>query len=266
MKKVVRSLCMIGCLALAIGIVWLCNTYLGSGNWPVRFHAELDEFFGEGNWECVSEEQKESLMYSVTYRDVITEAYTEKSGTYKNWYIAWTTPAGETEIWQITNHTLKINHDKYGFFSGKRYSNKQAFVLELMEIAQSVAAEEVHRDILEELLTQEEADCIDISVSYYGGNPEPEFYDRLWKEDWFGADDITADNFLSTELYDFYLWIHVYDYRFEKLSEEEQQHVLDSFETIQQALLEAYGEHASFELYLGDGYRVKYIDGIRQDS
>lgn len=265
MKKMIKMLGIIAGLALVIGIGWLCSTYLGSGNWPRRFHSELDEFFGEGTWECISEEEKESMMYTVTVRDASTDSDSERPGRYKNWYIEWTTPDGEKEIWRITNHALKINHDENWFFSKKRLSNKEAFVLELREIAESIAAEEVHRDIIEKLLTEEEADCISISVGYYGGNPEPEFYDRLWEEEWFRADSVTAEDFLSTELYDFYFWIHVYEYRFEQLSEEEQQHVTDSFEAIQQELLEQYGEDATFELYLGDGYRVEYMDGIKQD-
>lgn len=265
MKKIVRILGIIGCLALALVLAWLCSTYLGSGNWPRRFHAELDEFFGEGNWKCISEEEKESMIYSTTYRDTTTGTTSERPGSYKNWYIEWTTPAGEKEIWEITNHALKINHDKNWIFSKKRLSNKEAFVLELREIAESIAAEEVHRDIVEGLLTQEEAECISISMMYHGGNPQPEFYDRLWEEEWFKADSITADDFLVTELHDFYIWIHIYDYRFQNLSEEEQQHVTDSFEAIQQTLVRQYGEHASFEIYLGDGYSVEYIDGVKQD-
>ena len=31
--------------------------------WPLRFHGELDRFFGTGNWETVSEETKRSMMY-----------------------------------------------------------------------------------------------------------------------------------------------------------------------------------------------------------
>lgn len=92
------------------------------------------------------------------------------------------------------------------------------------------------------MLTQEEADCISISMMYHVGNPQPEFYDRLWEEEWFKADSITADDFLAAELQDFYIRIHIYDYRFQNLSEEEQQHVTDSFEAIQQALIRQYGE------------------------
>lgn len=265
MKKIIGIIGVSVGLALVIGIGWLCSTYLGSGNWPRRFHSELDAFFGEGTWECISEEEKESRMYKVTVRNAGTDSSSQMPGSYKNWDIAWTTPAGEKEIWRITNHTLKINQDENWIFSKKRLSNKQAFVLELRQIAESIAAEEVHQDIIEKVLTEEEADCITVSVGYYGGNPKPEFYDKLWEEEWFQADSITMDNFLATELYDFSLWIHIYEYRFEQLSEEEQQHVLDSFAVIQQLLLEKYGENATFELYWGDDYEVEYINGVKQD-
>lgn len=265
MKKATGVIGAIVFLAVAAVAVWLCGTYLGSGNWPQRFHSELDEFFGEGNWQCISEEEKESRMYTVTVRSANTGLDTEEPGTYKNWNIEWTTPAGEKEIWTITNHALKINHDRNGLLSGKRLSNKEAFILELREIAESIAAEEVRKDIIEKILTKEEADCLAVYLSYHGGNPAPEFYDNLWEEEWFRADAVTADQFLSTELYDFYIRVQVYDYRFEKLSNEEQQHVIDSFDAMQQALLEQYGNHASFEIYLGEGYSVEYIDGVKQD-
>ncbi|MGN0659695.1 MAG: hypothetical protein ACI4LA_08810 [Emergencia sp.] len=38
--------------------------YFLSQNWTIRFRAELDSFFGEGNWECISEETKDSMIYS----------------------------------------------------------------------------------------------------------------------------------------------------------------------------------------------------------
>lgn len=118
-EKIVRILGITGCLALALVRAWLFSTYLGSGNWPRRFHTELDEVFGEGNWKCISEEEKESLIYSTTYCDTTTGTTSEIPGSYKNW-----------------------------IFSKKRLSNKEAFVLELREIAESIAAQEVHRDIL----------------------------------------------------------------------------------------------------------------------
>ena len=29
-------------------------------SWPLRFQRELDRFFGEGAWQCISQEEKES--------------------------------------------------------------------------------------------------------------------------------------------------------------------------------------------------------------
>ena len=93
-------------------IVCLCVTYLGNGNWPKRFGTELNHFFGPENWELLSSESKESLMYTTTTRDT-TGISQEVPGTYKNWQILYTDPSGKETVYQITNHTLKINHDKH---------------------------------------------------------------------------------------------------------------------------------------------------------
>lgn len=89
-------------------------------------------------------------------------------------------------------------------------------------------------DIILEVLTKEEASCVEITMSYEGGNPEPEVYDALIKETWFKANEIRALDYLSTDIYDFYLYIRVHDHRMEELPEEEKQHVVDSFEVIQE--------------------------------
>ncbi len=244
-------------------IVCLCVTYLGNGNWPKRFGTELNHFFGPENWELLSSESKESLMYTTTTRDT-TGISQEVPGTYKNWQILYTDPSGKETVYQITNHTLKINHDKHWLLSSSRYSSRQALILELMDIAFSIAADKVHDDLLLTVLTEQEASCLDVSISYHGGNPEPEFYDQLWREPWFTADNVNAEKFLSCDLYDFYLQINVFDYRFKNLTTEEQQNVLDHFDSIQELLLNQYGAHASFELYFGDGYQTEYVDGIKQ--
>lgn len=245
------------------GAVW---GYLAFQNWTIRFSSELDRFFGEGNWECVSMEEKTSRMYTEYYRSRDTGLSEEVPGSYKNWDILFTTADGAPEIWTITNHTLKINHDKYGFLSSKRYSAKQALILEFMDISHGLVCDELHTELFRQSLSEHEADCMEIVMMYHGGNPKPDFYDALWKEAWFNITDATVTEYLTTELYDFYLYIRVHDYKFEKLTDEEKARVQKSLQEAEQTLLERYGKNASFEIYFGENQgaeHVEYVEGIK---
>jgi hypothetical protein len=251
---------------LCVGGLWfLFDTYLGSGNWILRFDSRLDRFFGQENWEYLSAESKDSIIYTEyrSSRNGLPYA-DEVPGKFKNWTIAFSNRYGEAEVWTITNHTLKINHDRYWLFSPNRYSNSQALVQELMEIACACAGDQVLRDVILQTLTPEEASCLSVDISYQGGNPEPAFYDALWEEPWFTANGVTAKDFLTSSLCDFYLDIRAYDYRLERLTTEEQQNVLNSFEAIRDTLLDLYGEYASFRIYLDGDHRAEYFRGVEQ--
>lgn len=253
-------------LLICILIISLFVIYYRNKNWTVRFKSELDQFFGKENWECISEETKKSIIYTeyiiVRSNPVLSE---EVPGKYTDWNIKFSNKDGNEEIWKITNHTLKINNDKYGIFSSKRYSNKQALILELMDISCGLAAEEVLNDVIKNELPDNIADCLRISISYNGGNPQPEFYDELFEQSWFNINDISAENFLRCDLYDFYIDIFAFDYKVEKLTEEEQQILFDSMKNIEEKLLDKYKENASFEIYFDKEHKVQYIDGNKQE-
>lgn len=61
MKKIKPVIAAIIILALAAGIA---AVHLYAQNWTKRYSQELDNFFGEGNWVCIDEETKESIIYS----------------------------------------------------------------------------------------------------------------------------------------------------------------------------------------------------------
>ncbi len=247
-------------LAVVIGTIL-------SKNWTIRFHSELNHFFGKGNWECIDQETKESLIYDdyviVHSNPALSGA---EPGRFQNWYIQFTNRNGEEEVWQITDHTLKINHDRYGFFSPKRYSQKQAFVLELMDISFSLAGEEIWEEFIQSCLPEAAADCFEVAVSYTGGNPEPEFYDELWAQPWFTANTVTAGDYLSCDLHDFYLEIRAHDYRLEKLTEEEYQETAKALPDIAAELLEEFGDSASFTIYFDGELWAEYVDGVKTEQ
>lgn len=253
-KKVVIFVTAIIVIGIIIAIVIYMN------NWPLRFSKELNKFFGEGNWEYVSNEIEESRMFEESRKDPLTNTRQQEAGHYKNWQIS-VNRNNQEEFWEISNHTYKINHDKYWLLSSKRYSAKEAFILELMDIAEEIVEEKTQEEIINGLYPEKEADCFDITLMHHGGNPEPNFYNELYKQDWFTADKVTAKDFLETDLYDFYLYIRIDDYKLEKLTEEEQQTLLATRENLEQRLLEEYKEDASFEIYFNENNKSEYADG-----
>lgn len=227
--------------------------------WPLRFQGQLDDFFGKDNWEVISEDTKESLMYdkNITIRDAAWSSE-EIPGKFHEWDISFTNRNGDTEVWTISDHTMKINHDKYWLLSPDRYSAKQSLGQELMDISFSMAGEQVHKKILQALLPGVEADCVVVDIAYRGGRPDPELYDELLDAPWFTANDVTAEDFLRSDLNDFYLDIYAYDYRVDKLSSDERRHLLGSLTDIENLLKDTYGDYVDYEIYLGDGCRAEY--------
>lgn len=254
-------------IGIIIIVIALYGVYRFLSGWTIRYRSELDDFFGEGNWEVISEETKKDRKDYVRRENIFgeTSGQKKKVGFYREWDIQFENKDGEDEIWKLSTHTYVYNHERYSFFNPKRYSGKNALTLELMEISFAVVEEEVHNNIVKQGLTDEEAQCIYVDMSYRDGNPPPSFYDDLADEDWFNIEGVTAGNYLATDLYDFYLHIGVHEYRIEQLSEEEQDNVKDSLDDIAKRLLEAYGNNASFEINY-DGYKVEYDDGEKVDS
>lgn len=247
-------------IGILIAVIFIIAAVLGGTyymqSWPLRFRGEFDQFFGKGNWELISSEAEISRMYKVYYHASDPLYSSERKGTYHNWNIGFTNRDGEKEAWTITDHTLKINHDRRDWFDPMRYSTRQALTLELMDISFSVAAAEVSGDVLEAVLPLAEAECLEVDISYHDGNPPPEFYDQLAREPWFTANEVSVQDYLDTDLYDFYIKIHAHDYRVEKLTPQEQQHLMDSLKTIEQSLKDTYGDDVAYEIYLGEGIRA----------
>lgn len=261
MKKFKTLIPIIVILLIIILIVFaICQK-----NWTIRFSNYLDDFFGEGNWKCISEETKDSILVDKhIHFHQNPELDFDIPAKYKKWFILFTNKNGEEEIYEISNHVYIISKDKYDFFSSSRYSAKQSLISELMDISIS----EINDDILEKyiltVLPSNIADCINVDISYIGGNPNPKFYDKLSKQNWFNIYDIDAEKYLSTDLYDFYIDIKAYDYKIEKLSDEEQQELFDSMSTIEEKLVKDFESNASFEIYFTKDYHVKYINGVKQ--
>lgn len=238
--------------------VFLYSAWQGRQEWPRRFRTELDEFFGEGNWEWVSEETRSSSMFeegdihsSYPYSPQIDRM----PGKYHVWNIVFTNRNGEKELWVLSDHTMMINHAKNKPLSPGRYSPKQAFTQQLMEISMEAAQEEIKQEILYPLLSEKEADCLDVSISYHNGNPTPEMYDELIKQPWFKANEVMPSDYIDSSLHDFYIWIRAHDYKVDKLTESERQHLMDSLDELEKMLKETYGTDVGYEIYLDEEHK-----------
>lgn len=266
LKKFKKTGIVILILALAAIAVCLFLFWHRQQTWPVRFHSELDKFFGEGNWEYLSEETKESRMYTVHYHsNSYSGTYNQEvPGKYHNWDIRFTNRDKQDELWTITDHAMKINHSKTNLFSSGRFSAKQALIRELMEVSFMAAGEGLRKELLK-ILPQQEADCLAIDISYRGGNPPLDIYEKLMEKPWFTADQVSVSDYLACDLYDFYLWIHAHDYRVKKLTEDEQRHLTGCLGQMEDLLRSTYGNHADYEIYLDDGHTSKYTAGLETD-
>ena len=226
--------------------------------WPLRFHRELDQFFGAGNWESVSEQAKHSMMYDL-YIIRGTGLSGSTDGSFHEWDIAFTNREGEPEIWTISDHTLKINnHDHWFPLDPGRYTAKQALGQELMELAFDMAGEEVLDETLSDILTESERASLEVEISFHGGRPDRKLYTQLLAEPWFNIQELDAEKFLQSDLCDFYVDVFAYDYRVDDLSEIEQEHLYRFLGDIEQALRDVFGDYADYEIYLGEGYSAEY--------
>jgi hypothetical protein len=135
-----------------------------------------------------------------------------------------------------------------------------------MNISEEIVAEKFKEEIISDLYSEKEVECFDVTLMYHGGNPEPNFYNELYQQGWFTADKVNVKEYLETDLYDFYLYIRIFDYRLETLTEEEQQNLLATREKLEQRLLEKYGDNASFEIYFADGNKSEYEDGKKVEE
>ena len=250
-KRIKKWAIIAGVIAAMVAVA---AVYYYMQTWPLRFGGQLDSFFGTGSWQWISTQKKSSLMYSEYYSGRDGTLSKEHPGSFFEWGIQ----CGQSnEQWVISNHTMKINHDKYWFFSPKRYSAKQALVLELMDISMQIAQQRFCQEQLQAVLTKEQIDSLSVCISYRGGNPAPKFYTRLAKQPWFNTNDSTVGAYLQTDLYDFYLDIKVLDYRFDQLSQESQQALQNSLEKIEKILIDTYKDNADYKIFLGNGYSAE---------
>lgn len=247
MKKIKTILAGICVLAILAGGVF---GWYAMRNWPLRFHRELDAFFGEGRWRVLSQDVETSRMYRV-YRGGSLPHDHYRPGRYHEWKLGTVDSQGRETVWVLSDHAYRIQRNRRWIFSSAR----DGFARELLDCAMTAAGEEIREIVLGDLLSQEERDCLRVTVSYRGRNPQN--CGDLLKKPWFTADKVDAQHLLETDFWEFYIDIFAHDYRVEKLSEEEKAHLFGSLSEIQQALRDAYGDGVDYEIYLDPEHKAQ---------
>lgn len=261
MKIIKKTMTILIIFAIVAGLI---GGYIYNTNWMYRFKGELDQFFGEDNWEYIDKESKSSPYVSDYRKGYRYGTPSEVPETYHNWYVHFHNRYGEEEIWKFTDHTLIINNDKYGIFSSKRFTKKQALYQELMYLSFYLVGKEILHEVILEVLTENEASIFDVKISFRGGRPDRKLYSYLSKQPWFNVEEVSAEHYLTSDKHLFYIDIFAFDYRFEKLTEQEQKNVINGLEEIERRLLERYGEHATFSIYINEENKVRYKNGEKQ--
>ena len=59
----VKKLKMWICFDCLLSFVIIVGVYFINQNWTIRYASVFDGFFGKGNWKCIDEEKKDSLIY-----------------------------------------------------------------------------------------------------------------------------------------------------------------------------------------------------------
>lgn len=224
-------------------VVFIVN----SQSYKSVFTRELNDFFGKGNWEYIGKENKETTVYKETIEDPEIGAK-QINGRYINYFV-------------------KYQDEEYKMSTFKNNLGKKVWtVRQIMDIATTgILSEYLYENILLEVYSPDLADIFRIEIGYYNGNPKKDFFRKLDKQDWFKADLVTVENFLTWEeakKYNFQIYIRTFDYKIEKLTEEKKIELYDGYDMLIKNLLETYGEDASFEILIDEDRWVKYKNGV----
>lgn len=265
-KKALKSVIIAGVIFIFISILFFVHTISSPsywcGQWLFLYRSQLNDFFGKGNWSCVSKKTCRFLFQSDTDYDDDDDTFDpwdHFQDDYQNWELQFLNRNNEMQTCSISNRDYKLSYS--------HLSAKQALTQELMRVSFALASDEVKAYLVDGVLSENEAKCIEVGMAYeefgfYQISLKPESYDDLRKEDWFNIKDVSAERYLASEQYDVYLAIHIDGAGtiFELRSEEEQKHIMDSVDIFVEKLLRKYGEHASFVISMDAG-SITYENG-----
>lgn len=237
-------------------LLWQCiSAFFGSGNYPLRFHKELDRFLGKGNWECVDDDAKRTSVYKESVKDS-NGTYQDTDGRYKKWLIEYTDADGVVRGFWLNNLTHKVSNSKRTILSPKYISNKICFGMNLTDYMLELAADKVVEETVSTIFRPEEYANGVASINGYGmqvsfdypGMLEKSYYKKvLDNPDIYDLRDFDPEVFLADTDVSFFISVEMSTYR---LNEGQIQQINEKAEKLKDALLEKYGKLATFEIRL----------------
>ena len=217
------------------GIYSLFSGLFGSGNYPLRYHRQLDDLLGRGRWECVEKKSEANSLLGEDSTDD-GQSYTR---SYKRWLIEYTEEQGDTKAFWISNFSNRKKSSKL--------SNKVTFGMEISDYLCVLAEDMIEEDIIEPNFEAMEVTKDDVRINMQvttGGLMTKVYYKNLVKNiaD-YNVDSFTPENLLKNKDEKFMVEIQLYSFR---QNSESIANIDKKVENIANQLLESYGEHATY--------------------
>lgn len=232
-----KSFVIIGIILLFIFVVAsveICSTLFGSGNYPFRFHKQMNEFFGKNNWECVETE---------AYRTDVGTKY-RKELSCKRWYIEYAEDDGTKHTLKLDNYLHELRSSNYFFLQKKYLSNQICFASELHDYLLEIVQDEIEEDFVIPFLGTEEQCNYQIYYSNLG-NTGKSYYKNFFKN----IEEYKLSTFrpelLMKQEEEHYLKICVVT---EGKTQEERKKMDEKVCQLKKALLSQYKEGITFEI------------------
>ena len=245
-------------LVLMLVIAAILGTAQYMHIWPLRFHKDLDAYFGEENWKWISPDEIENYRYDIYQRvpNHTTNCLSD-SGKHHSWYIAFQDSEGQHWMWRMTDHTYYVSMHHRGAMGG--FTARDGLTAELMELSFRRGCYLLSQRVLNDVLSQEELNCLRFEVSYRGGNPGHALYEKLRQQPWFDSGHVME--YLNWDYHDFYLNIYPYNHRAERLPEDTREHLLGSLSQVENALQNSLGEYCDYKVHLGQDHQGNPVRG-----
>ena len=224
-------------VAAAVIIMPLLQTYGGNSNYPVRFEKELNNFFGEGKWECVNHEDKKSadLPDYVDADGFKTENY------YTVWTIEYTDSEGNRKECDISNHDALVYN----------VSGETILARELLDMVVESAEDEIKNDVVKKAMTREllweHSTLVSLTPAYEIDN---DYYNSLLKKSWFSIEGATAKSLMTAIDVPFILTTKISFDKADTAKQSEIDEMIQCTEDYAEMLVESYGENIAFEIWL----------------
>lgn len=221
-------------LILGTVVMGVYSTFFGSGNYPLRFHRQMDEFFGKDNWKCV-----ETEMYTST----IGVEYGKKLRC-KRWYIEYVGEDSDKHKLTIDNHLHQLRSKKYFFFQKKHLSNQVCFAYELHDYLLEIVQAEIEENLVIPIIGTKEECNYQIYFNNLGNTGKSYYKDFFKNIEEYKLSTFRPELLMNQEE-EHYLKISLAT---EGKTQEERKKMDEKVCQLKEALLSEYKEGITFEI------------------